>query len=84
MRNFGKQKTNWLLTALLIIAFQYIAYTFALPMLLGLEVLTLEYLQSNSWVIGIVAVVSILLAYVCAYMIKSQFYGAGLKAGGGY
>lgn len=84
MRGMGKEKTNWLLTALLIVAFQYIAYTFVMPMMLGLDVITLEYLNENSWVIGIVAVVSIVLAYFCAYMIKHDFYGAGLKAGRGF
>ena len=84
MRGMGKGKTNWLLTALLIIAFQYIAFTFVIPMMLGIEMLTLEYLNENSWIIGVVAVVSILLAYICAYMIKRNFYGSGMKAGRGF
>jgi len=53
-------------------------------MALGLDVLTLEYLNENSWVIGVVAVVSIVLAYICAYLIKRNFYGAGMKAGRGF
>ena len=53
-------------------------------MAVGIDVITLEYLNENAWVIGIVAVVSILLAYICSYMIKRNFYGDGMKAGRGF
>ena len=81
MRGMGKNKTNWLLTAILIVAFQYLAFTFVIPMMTGLEVLTIEYIQENSWIIGVTAVISIVLAYITAYIIKNQFYGAGIRAG---
>ena len=82
MRGIGKNKTNWFLTALLIIAFQYIAFTFVIPMAVGIDVLTLEYLNENSWIIGVVAVLSIVLAYICAHLIKRNFFNAGKVAGG--
>ena len=84
MRGIGKNKTNWALTALLVIAFQYIAFMYVIPMTVGLDVLTVEYLQENSWIIGVTAVTTIILAWISAWFIKRNFFNAGKAAGGAY